>query len=215
MKSGNNYRKAYNRTGRYNTSSRTYSSPPRSYYSTTAYNGYRSRNTQQSSGGGSRVYTRGYSGYSSYNNTSVAHDYSYRSYNKAVRRKAVRQHKQKESIALSLPKTFATIAILFIFTLSLLCTHASNSSRRENIAAMKAELESIQEDNEYLRTSIEDNLDLKTIEQEALKLGLQKPAEYQITKINVPKESYTVQYDTQPNVEEQSFWEYIKSLFKD
>lgn len=214
MKSGNNYRKSNNRTGRYNTGSRTYSSSGRSYYTTAAHNGYSSRYTH-SSGGGNRVYTRGYSGYSSYNNTSVAQDYSYRSYNKAVKRKAVRRSAQKESIDLSLPKTFVTIAILFIFTLSWLCTFASNSSRRDNIAAMKAELETIQEDNEYLRTSIEDNLDLKAIEQEALKLGLQKPAEYQITKINVPKESYSVQYDTQPNVDEQSFWEYIKSLFKD
>ncbi len=214
MKSGNNYRKAHNRTDRYNTGSRTYSSSARKYYGTATYNGYGSRQTH-SSGGGNRVYTRGYGGYSSYNSTSVARDYSYRSYNNAVKRKAVKQRAQKESIDLSLPKTFATIAILFIFTLSLLCTYASNSNRRDNIAAMKAELETIQEDNEYLRTSIEDNLDLKAIEQEALKLGLQKPAEYQITKINVPKESYTVQYDTQPNVEEQSFWEYIKSLFKD
>ncbi len=80
---------------------------------------------------------------------------------------------------------------------------------------MKAQLESIQEDNEYLRTSIEDNLDLKYIEQEAIKLGMQKPAEYQLMKINVPKESYTVQYDTKAQPEEQSFIDYVKSWFKD
>lgn len=46
----------------------------------------------------------------------------------------------------------------------------------------------------FLENSIEESLDLKKIENEAVKLGLQKPAEYQIMHIKVPKESYTVQY---------------------
>ncbi len=211
MRTSVNSRKVYNRTGRYN---RPTNNIRNISYSRAGYKGHYGTGRTVSSAR-SRDLSSGY-GYSSYNNTSVARDYSYRSYEQAHRKKTVRKRQpEKESIQLSLPKTYATIAIIFIFTLSLLCTFASNSSRRDEIASMKAQLESIQEDNEYLRTSIDDKLDLKALEQEAIKLGMQKPAEYQLMKINVPKESYTVQYDTNPHVEEQSFIDYIKSWFKD
>ncbi len=211
MKTSVNGRNVYKRTGRYD---RPANNIRNISYGRAGYRGQYGAGRYGSFQNG-RGLSRGY-GYSSYNNTSVAHDYSYRSYEQAYRKKAVsRRRREKESIQLSLPKTYATIAIIFIFTLSLLCTYASNSSRREQIASMKAQLESIQEDNEYLRTSIDDNLDLKTLEQEAIKLGMQKPAEYQLMKIKVPKESYTVQYDTNSRTEEQSFLEYIKSWFKD
>lgn len=215
MKASDNYRYARNRTGRYNHGENIRNIS----YSRTGYRGQYSTGRDGAGritfSAASRGMNRGY-GYSSYNYTSVAHDYSYRSYEHTSRNKAaVTRPRKKERTLLSLSKTYVTIAILFTFTLSFLCAQASNTGRREEIASMRAQLAAIEADNEYLRTSIEDNIDLKALEQEAVKLGMQKPAEYQLMKINVPKESYTVQYDTKPQTEEQSFIEFIKSWFKD
>lgn len=165
--------------------------------------------------GAKRTREYGYysSPYSSYNNTSVAHNFYYDE-NIAVRRsKKSRPVQDKKEIGqLNMPKTIATIAVVFTLSLVLLCANAVNSSYRGEIASKQAELAEIQEENQYLKTSLEDNLDLDKIEDEAEKLGLQKPQAYQITEVQVPNESYTVQYDANVATQDKSVWEFVKGL---
>lgn len=97
-----------------------------------------------------------------------------------------------------------------------LIVFASNSTKRDSIVNMQEQVATLQEENMFLENSIEESLDLKKIENEAVKLGLQKPAEYQIMHIQVPKESYTVQY-SQSNANESylsKVWSKIQRIFE-
>lgn len=93
--------------------------------------------------------------------------------------------------------------------------YASNSSLRTNLVELQDRLVETKEDNEYIRVSIDENIDLDMIQSEAMKLGLQMPAEYQIVEINVPKDSYTVQYSSGSSETEEGFWAFLKNIFKD
>ena len=122
----------------------------------------------------------------------------------------------REVAPLSLVKTYGTIALLFTMALVNLIVFASNSTKRDSIVNMQEQVATLQEENMFLENSIEESLDLKKIENEAVKLGLQKPAEYQIMHIQVPKESYTVQY-SQSNANESylsKVWSKIQRIFE-
>jgi hypothetical protein len=157
--------------------------------------------------------------YNRYNYTSEAFDYAGMAAppvrkRKVKKKKRVIYSKVKEVAPLSLLKTYGTIAVIFCFVLALLCLYASNSSLRMNLVSLQDRLVATQEDNEYIRVSIDENLDLDKIQTEAMKLGFQMPAEYQIMEINVPKDSYTVQYDSSEDDTEEGFWSFFKNLFK-
>lgn len=139
-----------------------------------------------------------------YNMGSVAYDTAYvadtdvftntpkgKSKNKTVAKRA------REVAPLSLLKTLFTVVMCTFFILSIVMFIASNSSSKEQLSDVKQQLAQLKEDNAELKNDIEEKIDLAQIEKEALKLGLQKPSAYQIVKINVPKESYTVQYGTE------------------
>lgn len=185
----NNIRNSYNRYGNY---------------------GYRnnSKNDYRSTG---RYNAR-------YNYTSEAFDYvsneNIHPKRKAKRKNKVVYSKVKEVAPLSLLKTYGTIAVIFCFVLTILCMYASNSNKRTNLVALQDRLEATQVENEYMQVSMEDNMDLAKIESEALKLGLQKPAEYQIVEIDVAKDSYTVQYDSKKDNDEEGIWAFFKNIFK-
>ena len=160
-----------------------------------------------------------YSGnYTKYNNSSVAQDYYYQDYYdipvEQKRKKRAKHAEEKEIVQLNMPRTIASIAVVFTLSLALLCAYAINSSYRGEISAKQAELAEIQEENQYLKTSLDDNVDLNKIAREAEKLGLQKPQAYQITEVQVPNESYTVQYDAKIATQDKSVWEFIKGLLK-
>lgn len=164
---------------------------------------------------GGREYGYYGSSYSGYNNTSVAHDFYYEPEVSENHKKRAKTGADKKEIRqLNMPKTIASIAVVFTLSLVLLCSYAVNSSYRGEIASKQAELAEIQEENQYLQTSLEDNLDLDKIAREAEKLGLQKPQAYQITEVQVPNESYTVQYDAQIATQDKSVWEFVKGLLK-
>lgn len=132
---------------------------------------------------------------------------------KNVRKKKVVYSKVKEAAPLSLLKTYTTVAVIFCFVLALLCVYAYNANSRTQIVVLQERLEAAQEDREYIELSIEEGIDLYKIQQEAMKLGLQMPAEYQIVEISVPKDSYTVQYDSGSVEEEKGFFSFLGDLF--
>ncbi len=145
--------------------------------------------------------------YGNYNNDSLARDFYYGK-NQGYQGRNVRNgnmRKRESSQAtrqLNMPKTIITILMCFSLLLCLLCFSAINSKYRTDIALKQAELSEIMSENQYLQTSLKENIDLNKIAKEAVKLGLQKPQAYQITEVEVPNESYTVQYDTE--IEQQS-----------
>ena len=156
---------------------------------------------------------RGYYSNSRYNYTSEALDYAVDAGVSAPRKpkKRIVFARAREVAPLSLVKTYGTIALLFTMALVNLIVFASNS-----IVNMQEQVATLQEENMFLENSIEESLDLKKIENEAVKLGLQKPAEYQIMHIQVPKESYTVQY-SQSNANESylsKVWSKIQRIFE-
>lgn len=173
-----------------------------------------------------------YSGYGDYNNRSYS---SHRRYNNArynytseafdyaseitpplkKKKKKVVYSRVREAAPLSLLKTYGTIAVIFCFVLTLLCIYASNSAMRTDLVELQDRLEQTKEDNEYIQISIDDSIDLEKIKTEAMKLGLQMPAEYQIVEIEVPKDSYTVQYNSESTETEEGFWDLLKKIFKD
>ena len=185
------------------------------------------RNTYSSSRNyGSRNYPnygmnnaeRGYYSNSRYNYTSEALDYAVDAGVSAPRKpkKRIVFARAREVAPLSLVKTYGTIALLFTMALVNLIVFASNSTKRDSIVNMQEQVATLQEENMFLENSIEESLDLKKIENEAVKLGLQKPAEYQIMHIQVPKESYTVQY-SQSNANESylsKVWSKIQRIFE-
>lgn len=152
--------------------------------------------------------------FTSYNTSSVAHDYFYDTDIPVVKhsKRRVKRANEKEIIQLNMPKTIVSIAVMFTFSLALLCAYAVNSSYRGEISSKQAELAEIMEENQYLRTTLDDNIDLNKVAKEAEKLGLQKPQAYQITEVQVPNESYTVQYDAKIATQDKSIWEFVKSL---
>ncbi len=207
-------------------SNRNTASSAKRYPASTGYK-YKRNYFDTKSSGNTAGYTRatmgsssareyGYYGstYTSYNPGSVAHDYFYDTDIpvRKQKKKRVNRAKEKEIIQLNMPKTIVSIAVIFAFSLALLCTYAVNSSYRSEISSKQAELAKIVEDNQYLKTTLEDNIDLNKVAKEAEKLGLQKPQAYQITEVQVPNESYTVQYDAKINTQDKSVWEFLKSL---
>lgn len=196
-----------NASSKYNTHNRSYAAPKTGLNSgvyTRAGMGNRS----------AREYGYYDSNFTSYNTSSVAHDYFYDTDIPVVkhRRRRVKSAKEKEIIQLNMPKTIVSIAVIFTFSLALLCAYAVNSSYRGEISSKQAELAEIMEENQYLRTTLDENIDLNKVAKEAEKLGLQKPQAYQITEVQVPNESYTVQYDAKISTQDKSVWEFVKSL---
>lgn len=200
-----------------NTANRSTSAYNNQGYRRNYYTGTSSRYTGRNSNTTGRY---GYysSTYTSYNTSSVARDYSYDrdkyapARNKRAAQVKSKHGREKEIVQLNMPKTIVSIAVIFTFSLALLCSYAINSSYRGEIAQKQQELAKIVEDNQYLKTSLEDNVDLNKIAREAEKLGLQKPQEYQITEVQVPNESYTVQYDAKINTQDKSVWEFLKGI---
>ena len=185
------------------------------------------RNTYSSSRNyGSRNYSnygmnnaeRGYYSSNRYNYTSEALDYATDAGVSAPRKpkRRIVFARAREVAPLSLVKSYGTIELLFTMALVNLIVFASNSTKRDSIVGMQEQVATLQEENMFLENSIEESLDLKKIENEAVKLGLQKPAEYQIMHIKVPKESYTVQY-SQSNANESylsKVWSKIQRIFE-
>ncbi len=106
----------------------------RSSYS--RYSNYRS-NVNSNTGGYS---TRSYRYTPKYNYTSEAFDYANDDFASPVRKKkTLRKSKVvrvREAAPLSLFKTYATIAVIFCFVLTLLCLYASNSSLKTHLVEL-------------------------------------------------------------------------------
>lgn len=114
--------------------------------------------------------------------------------NKKTLKKKSNVRRVREVAPLNLYKTIFTVLVCTFYVLSIVVCIASNNNYKSQLVDAKNTLTQLESDNAELKNEIEDNIDLAKVEKEARKLGMQKPSTFQTVKINVPKESYTVQY---------------------
>lgn len=144
-----------------------------------------------------------------YNSTSVAYDYvGERIYYEPRRKNNIEKKKKlkRNKIRVVNEKTvhsfrvYFTAFAVFAFAIFIIGTNAFVTEQKSQISQLKEELKQIEEDNTYIQTELTKNIDLKEVEKQAsVKLGMQKPAQYQIVYIDVPEQSYTVKHETAVN----------------
>lgn len=184
--------------------------------------------------GGTRSYSNSYAtrqtleygkyssnSYSSYNRSSVATDYYYDEdlpinaktdmKNKREKRNG-ESAKELEDKKVNILKIVVSISVIFVLTLMMIFYSAQNNSQRISIDSKQAELATIKAENQHMSTTLAEKIDLVKIAKEAEKLGLQKPQAYQITEVQVPNESYTVQYEAKMDTKAKDIWSFLKSL---
>ncbi len=119
----------------------------------------------------------------------------------------------KEENSVIMGKIAIGMVVFFGFALCVLFSSIDISKKRTEIITLTSELENINETNNYLETELNKSIDLTEIEKIATtKLGMQSPTKYQTVYIDVPKDSYTVQY-SEVEEEKGGFVNFLKGLF--
>ena len=86
--------------------------------------------------------------------------------------------------------------VVFAYAMVIVNLLAVGSMKKSELIGLENEYKVAKESNIYLKTQIAETLDLEKIEKRAEKdLGMQKPATHQIVYIDVPMQSYVVQYE--------------------
>jgi len=123
--------------------------------------------------------------------------------NENTKKRTVFKRATKTNLANQFKTGFA-IVVIFAFSLTLLFSFASTTAKREEMNNLISDLKQLTETNSNLQSELQKNIDLDEIAKVAsTKLGMQKPASHQIVYINVPKQNYTVQYDTTEDIQEE------------
>jgi cell division protein FtsB len=111
-----------------------------------------------------------------------------------------------------------SVAVLGVFSgcFVTMASYALVAEQRVENTKLSDQLIGIQNENASLQAEISDKVDLEYIESEAVnRLGMAEPQPYQIMYIDVPKQSYTVQYGAVDSEEKEKFSiASIVSLFK-
>lgn len=128
-------------------------------------------------------------------------------------KKITKVQEQKKNQA----RNIALIAGMFFVLLVVSYRNSLINEKFKEIQGMKSELSSIQKTNEQLKVSLEGNLNLENIEQEAKeKLNLQKLDNSQKVYISLPKKDYTEVATEEINIEKNKtniFERIIKNIF--
>lgn len=102
-------------------------------------------------------------------------------------------------------KIYFSIATFFLFVIMFVGIFAINTKKEAEIVANTEELKKLEANNSILQNEITKNINLEEIEKIAKnKLNMQKPEAHQIVYINIPKQSYTVQYGDSGNNSEDT-----------
>ena len=151
-----------------------------------------------------------------YNYSSVAYDYEpeieyspQRQPQVSIREFAI----QKRALFLQRIKLIFSVAVVFCGCITSMVMHATIEEQRIINNKLQDEITTLQNANNALNAEITEQLSLDYIEQEATtRLGMSEPQAYQICYIDVPKQSYTVQYDTQKSDDDGIMFD-ISSFF--
>lgn len=102
-----------------------------------------------------------------------------------------------------------TLVVIGIFILLLTISYRNSqiNERFTQVQTLKKELSSLQKENEQLKVSIENSLNLNTIEKLAKeKLGMQKLTNKQTIYVTLPKKDYVESSSEEVIMEEEENW---------
>lgn len=101
---------------------------------------------------------------------------------------------------------FFCILFVFVCCIGTMMAFASVEGKKKELDTLQSELALMKSANLELEADITEKLDLGKVAEEATtRLGMAEPQPYQVIHINVPKQSYTVQYDVEPVAPEEKF----------
>ena len=111
-----------------------------------------------------------------------------------------------------------TLAVIAIFGLLLTISYRNSQINEEfnKMQSLKQELASVQKENEQLKVSIENGLNLTNIEKLAKeKLGMQKLTNRQIIYVTLPKKDYVESASEKVVIEDQENWfqKFVDKIF--
>ncbi len=110
----------------------------------------------------------------------------------------------------------AVMLLVFVGCITFMGANVIVAKQEMQIRKQKNELSAIKAQNATLEAELAEQIDLEYIKQEAMKrLGMAEPQPYQVVYIDVPKQSYTIQYAADENEKEQpSFFTSILNFWK-
>lgn len=112
--------------------------------------------------------------------------------------------------------TFTVIGI-FIILLTISYRNSQINEKFNQVQSLKRELSSLQKENEQLEVSIQNSVNLNTIEKLAKeKLGMQKLTNKQTVYVTLPKKDYVESISEEVVIEEEKNWweQLIEKVFK-
>ncbi|KXL53347.1 cell division protein FtsL [Anaerotignum neopropionicum] len=115
-------------------------------------------------------------------------------------------------------KLIAIIVVLFAGSIAFMGMHVKVAQENFALREQKSQLADLQASNNILEAELTEQIDLDYIkEQAATRLGMAEPQPYQIVYIDVPKQSYTIQYaaDTTDEEKNTGFLKFKNWLKKD
>ncbi len=102
--------------------------------------------------------------------------------------------------------TFVVIGI-FILLLTISYRNSQINEKFNQVQTLKRELSSLQKENEQLKVSIENSLNLNSIEKQAKeKLGMQKLTNKQTVYVTLPKKDYVESASEEVVIEKEKNW---------
>lgn len=115
-------------------------------------------------------------------------------------------------------QTTLTLIVIGIFILLLTISYRNSqiNEKFNQVQTLKKELSSIQKENEQLKVSIENSLNLNTIEKQAKeKLGMQKLTNKQTVYVSLPKKDYVESASEEVVREKEKNWfeQFVDKIF--
>ena len=113
-------------------------------------------------------------------------------------------------------KMTVTVVGLFLLLLTISCRNSQIDKQFKQIQDQKKQLATIQKENEQLKVSIENSLNLNNIEKVAKEeLGMQKLSTKQTVYVTLPKKDYVESASEKVVIEEEKNWwqEIAKKIF--
>lgn len=112
-------------------------------------------------------------------------------------------------------KMIGMALVLFIGCIAFMGVHVMVDNVEVSLRKQKSELENLKSANAILEAELTEQLDMDYIKKEATeRLGMSEPQPYQVVYIDVPKQSYTVQYNADDKKEELSWLQKLTKLWK-
>lgn len=100
-----------------------------------------------------------------------------------------------------------TVVGLFLLLLTISCRNSQIDKKFDQIQDQKKQLATLQKENEQLKVSIENSLNLNNVEKVAKEeLGMQKLSNRQTVYVTLPKKDYVESASEKVEIEEEKSW---------